>query len=302
MVSRKRLDRLQRSINPPAYNYVTEDKGVFYPLCAGAGIRVPQLYAVFDPTLGWTADGQRLGVRHDWIRFFENDVDDAFVIKPTWGVHGLSLYVMTRQGGSFVDFSGQHYTAGALYDAMAGDPRFDRFIVQERVRNHPDLVALSGSQALQTARIVTAIDGSGAPEILFAVQKLVGGPGAADNFRWGRAGNLVSDVSLDRGCIRKAVTGNGSGLALTSVEAHPRTGKPLVGFEIPFWPQVCDLVRDAARKFLPIRTIGWDVAVTPDGPLILEGNMWWHPDHHNALRQTDRFLDYLERTGSRTRT
>ncbi len=52
---------------------------------------------------------------------------------------------------------------------------------------------------------------------------------------------------------------------------------------------------DAARKFMPIRTIGWDVAVTPDGPVIIEDNLWWAPSHSNALRLTGRFLDYSNR-------
>ena len=298
VVSRRRIDRLQRRLNPTAYNYVTEDKGVFYPLCRGAEIPVPELYAVFDPTLGWSAGGKRLGVKTDWVRFFQEDVGPAFVIKPTWGVHGLSLYVMSREGTAFVDFAGRRWEAGQLYDAMAGDPRFARFIVQERVFNHPDLAALSGSAALQTMRVVTAIEPGGAPEILFAVQKLVAGENAADNFRWGRSGNIVAEVALDQGRIVKAVTGHASGLMLAATETHPRTGKPLIGFQLPHWPEVRELVRDAARKFLPIRTIGWDVAIAPDGPLVLEANMWWHPDHHNALGQTGRFLYYLARSSA----
>ena len=24
-----------------------------------------------------------------------------------------------------------------------------------------------------------------------------------------------------------------------------------------------------------MRTLGWDIAITPDGPVLLEGNNWW---------------------------
>jgi hypothetical protein len=40
------------------------------------------------------------------------------------------------------------------------------------------------------------------------------------------------------------------------------------------------LVFRAARHFLPLRASGWDVAVTPQGPRILEGNVWWDPTNY----------------------
>jgi hypothetical protein len=44
-----------------------------------------------------------------------------------------------------------------------------------------------------------------------------------------------------------------------------------------------------SRKFtipsrLPVRTIGWDIAITPNGPVILEANIWWGaPNEHRRM-------------------
>ncbi len=64
---------------------------------------------------------------------------------------------------------------------------------------------------------------------------------------------------------------------------HPNTGQNIEGFHVPLWDQACTLVRQAAVRFLPIRTIGWDVALTPTDPVIVEGNVWWDPanQHRN---------------------
>ena len=43
-----------------------------------------------------------------------------------------------------------------------------------------------------------------------------------------------------------------------------------IGFE-------CSVNERAARAFAPLRTIGWDVAITPDGPSLIEGNVTWDP-------------------------
>jgi hypothetical protein len=46
------------------------------------------------------------------------------------------------------------------------------------------------------------------------------------------------------------------------------------------------LVKDAAAKFFPIRTIGWDLAITPKGAVIVEGNSYYDPHSENKYMKT----------------
>ena len=58
-------------------------------------------------------------------------------------------------------------------------------------------------------------------------------------------------------------------------EAHPLTGTRFIGFQIPLWNQVLDLVRAAARRAYALpqcHWIGWDIAILPDGVALVEGN------------------------------
>src|SRR3546814_13560888 len=50
----------------------------------------------------------------------------------------------------------------------------------------------------------------------------------------------------------------------------------MTGMALPDWDQVRDLVQAAARVFAVQKSLGWDVALTDSGPLLLEGN--WHYD------------------------
>lgn len=288
-MSREDLYDMQLLFNPPSYNYVTEDKVVFYLFCKSAGIRIPELFAVFDPVLGWTADETHLNSRDDWLRYFAESVPDAFVIKPALGVHGMALGAFQRNASGFVDGAGKQYLPADLYEFMATNADFSRFVIQQRLANHPELVRISGSEAVQTVRAITLVREGEVPELLLAVQKIVKGSGVADNFRWGRTGNMVASVDLENGTLDRIVTGAQHGVGMREVEQHAVTGVTLKGYRLPLWDQLRALVIDAARKMLPIRTVGWDVALTPDGPVIVEGNMWWHPDHHNALRQLGGF-------------
>ncbi len=58
---------------------------------------------------------------------------------------------------------------------------------------------------------------------------------------------------------------------------HPGTGARVTGRVVPFWRETAQLAVDAHRT-LPGRVfIGWDIAITADGPKILEGNSFADP-------------------------
>lgn len=55
-------------------------------------------------------------------------------------------------------------------------------------------------------------------------------------------------------------------------ECHPNTGVKILGFQIPFWKEVLELTERALRHVDGIDFVGWDVAITESGPVIVEGN------------------------------
>jgi hypothetical protein len=53
---------------------------------------------------------------------------------------------------------------------------------------------------------------------------------------------------------------------------HPISGTSIVGFRVPRFAEVIELVSKAALELTDVPYVGWDVAITPDGPLIIEAN------------------------------
>ena len=53
---------------------------------------------------------------------------------------------------------------------------------------------------------------------------------------------------------------------------HPTSGVVLVGFQIPFWEETKQMVYDMASRIDDVRMVGWDMAITNDGPCVVEGN------------------------------
>lgn len=53
---------------------------------------------------------------------------------------------------------------------------------------------------------------------------------------------------------------------------HPTNGVDLIGFKVPMFKRAVNLCKKAALKEKHIRYVGWDVAITPNGPVLVEGN------------------------------
>ncbi len=58
----------------------------------------------------------------------------------------------------------------------------------------------------------------------------------------------------------------------TKTDKHPDTHVVFESIEIPYYKEVLKLVKDAHRVFKWIKTVGWDIAVLEDGPILIEGN------------------------------
>jgi hypothetical protein len=277
-VTRKDLFTHQARYNPADWRCLTEDKAVFYAYCKSMGLPVTAPIAVFDRAGGWSADGTFLRQRRDWEQFFDERLPSDFIIKPSLGARGQGFSAYRRQAKDFLDSSGDVLSASMLYDRLCGDIKFSRFIVQDRIRNHPDIVRLTGTDALQTVRLVTwLIDDR--IEFLQACFKIVSGSSLHDSF--GSAGNLLANIDLDRGHLAGAV--GPASIGIETVAVHPVTGLSFDAFQLPDWRAAVDLARRAARLFAPLRTIGWDIALTAEGPQLSEGNAFWDPGNTLAV-------------------
>lgn len=64
----------------------------------------------------------------------------------------------------------------------------------------------------------------------------------------------------------------------TKVDRHPISNTVFEGCQLPYWNEVKELVEKAHKQFYHVQSIGWDVAITPNGPILIEGNDNWATD------------------------
>ena len=61
----------------------------------------------------------------------------------------------------------------------------------------------------------------------------------------------------------------------TKTDKHPDTGVIFKGINIPFFEESLEKTKQFHSKLNHIHSIGWDVAITGDGPVFIEGNDSW---------------------------
>lgn len=135
-------------------------------------------------------------------------------------------------------------------------------LVEEVICQHPKMNLLCET-SVNTIRVIT-IHKKNKTSIVVAYLRIGNGK-VVDNFN---SGGMVVPVDIKTGMIYDvAVDKEGH-----TYENHPLTKTPIVNFEIPEWNHVLALVKEASNIVPEIGLVGWDIAISKKGSLIVEGN------------------------------
>ena len=277
----------QAQINAAAFEPLTTEKAIFYRYCAALGLPVPELLAIVPrETPGWGSGDRVLadaGAFADHLMSLGRDL----VVKPSGGGEGVGVRVLRREPGAFVDAAtGDPVDLHALWGELRGDPEFACFVVQERMRNHPDLTGLVPATALHTMRLVTLVPSSGgSPRVSQCSIRLGIGGGVTDNFAHGRTGNAYCEIDPETGRLGPLRRARADGCGFVDSPFLP-DGTRIEGLRMPMWDEALALAFRATTHFLPVRSIGWDIAVTDRGPVLIEANRMWTPFPQPHLAST----------------
>lgn len=137
--------------------------------------------------------------------------------------------------------------------------------IEESIIQHPNMDALY-PDSINSIRLITFIRNNKV-EVLGATLR-IGNGGFIDN---AGSGGVFASIDMNTGTLDSVAfdkTGN-------KLDKHPITNQVIKGFQIPFWSQVIDLSEKVACKVPDVRTVGWDIAITKKGPILIEGNDRW---------------------------
>ncbi len=139
----------------------------------------------------------------------------------------------------------------------------NKILLEELVIQHPEMNVLC-PKSVNTMRIMTFND-HGKPEILWMGLRVGNGVNDVDNFH---AQGMGVAIDMETGRL----VGNAIDKDNREFQVHPTTGVQFDGFQIPCFREAKELALKAALESDKILVVGWDVAISDKGPVIIEGN------------------------------
>lgn len=273
-----KFKKLLEQMSPEAARDVANDKALFYRHCIEHRLpAIPILGLVSKrpereyPNVPWIGD------RETWRALMEEAPDELF-IKPIAGTFGEGAFTVFRNGSHLV-YGDREGSPDMLFDHLqvlledeAG------WLIQPRLQSHHGIASIMAPQGVGTIRAVTCMD-RGEPRLLLAILKITVGSNVTDNFHHGSTGNLVAPIDLATGALAAARGSTRTDWpAMTTVGRHPDTGHPIEGAVVPCWEELVALVLAAQRSLPLLKSAGWDIAVTPEGPILVETNAFYSVD------------------------
>ena len=269
---------------PARYHGYYRNKLAFKHLFRSMGFPVAKFYGVYDPQWGHTADGAPLRNADDIAAWMKTSGVEEAVFKPTESAEGQMIFVMAGRKPdnpqAFISLDGQEYTPERIIEELNDPDRLAlafpdapvqrTFLVEQRLHPHPEIVEMTSSATLCCLRLVTLVTSRGDIDIIGSYFRLQPSSSGADNSEEeGTA--LYLSVDPETGRLGEGVLFYGAD-PTKRYKRHPDGGSVATGRTLPMYKEALDLARKAAQAVPMARTIGWDLAMTPQGVYLVEGN------------------------------
>ena len=165
---------------------------------------------------------------------------------------------------SYEEFQADKQLAQKLYKSFIQS----RYLYQDFIVQHPDLNTLNPN-SVNTLRIDTFTDRDNKIHVYNAALRISSGAAFLDS---APNGGIQVGVDLATGKLLHVAFGDFENGFARMYTHHPLTGIEFQGFQLPYFKESIELARTAASHLPEIKVAGWDIAIQPNGPVMVEGN------------------------------
>jgi len=184
--------------------------------------------------------------------------DGKYICKPTIGAFGDNIYVIEKKGNKITISDGK-VSYDEFIESISGEP----YLIQDFIKQHPKISAIN-EKSVNTLRIITT-RWNEETQVLAAMMRLGVDNHVVDNASNG--GTFVG-INIDKGTLMEY----GYYYDKPREKCHPNSKIVYKDFEIPYWDEAIKTVKELHSIVFGLSTIGWDVAITEKGPVIVEMN------------------------------
>lgn len=246
-----------------------EDKFIFYAFLKGLNMPMPHCFAVH-------INGELLFLAKDtYADLFQ--AGHKFFAKKTVSGQGKDVRCIENEE-QFAERQKQWH--------------HDKFILQEAILQHHLLNSINPN-SVNTIRLVTLNDGENVKPLRAVLRCGTLRSGKVDNLH---AGGVGVGINSHGDLMKYGYYVSGYG---TKTNFHPDSGVIFEGIKIPFYEEAVEKALQLHKMLYDICSIGWDIAITEEGPVFIEGNVDWGLDVmqmcHGGIRK--EWLELCQKRG-----
>lgn len=257
---RARREELMHKITNPQVS-ILRDKFFFSIISNALGFRSPKAIAIINKEEVYLFETKQTISLVDFVKTC--NVDSYVKLIDGECANGV-FQVQIKEGIIVVD--GKNHSLEEFKEKI----EVGKFLVQERIYQHEKMSAIF-PKSTNSVRLTSLYDKK-TNDVIILPSFLKMGLGNMTVDNWA-IGGLIVGLDVETGKLREwAYYKPGYG---KKTKEHPDTGIVFKDFEIPFFNETKEMIRNFHMQLKEVHSIGWDITITPDGPCIIEGNDNW---------------------------
>lgn len=256
-------------LNPLRYYTLARNKYLAHKMLEDTGVRKSQLYCYYQPEARYIASNEKASDIEGVLPILRNKQVQSCVIKTTESSHGDNVWVINTieyndNDAVMTRFDGEKL----LLSSVLGN---EALIFESVVKQTKQFAAFNES-SVNTVRFMTTLYPDGSARVIATFIKIGRAGKCVDNA--GGGGNVDVCVDVETGEIKYAIQYDGW-RNIKDIDKHPDSGNQLNGVVIEKWDAIKEEVKKFQQSFPYCKAAGWDIAITDDGPVVIEVNDFW---------------------------
>ena len=238
--------------------FVLRDKYFFGIVAKELGIRTPQILGIVHEGLIFNQDQKEDCSFEDFFSCHR----DVF-LKRIAGECADGVYHLVSDGDKLL-LNGKDVSITDL-ERMVG---LNGYLIQEKIRQCSEVSHIYPN-SINTIRLTT-VKNKSSIDILPPLLRVGTHGNNVDNWA---VGGLAIGIDPDKGCLKRF--GFYKPQYGRKTEIHPDTGIVFEGYMIPYIRESIEMAKYFHNRLPDVHSIGWDIAITEEGPCFIEGNDNW---------------------------
>ena len=256
-------------LNPIKYYSLARNKYLTHKILENTGVRKAELYCYYQQEGKVIASDEIANNVQDVYSILKKKQVAQCVIKTTESSHGDNVYVVNHidYGNDDCIMTLFNNEVIKLSNIVGNSPLIFEGVIKQTVQ-----ISAFNPSSVNTVRFMTALYPDNKARLIATFIKIGRDGKCVDNA--GCGGNVDACIDMETGKLKFVIQYDGWG-KVKKITHHPDNGTFLEGVKIDDWDNIVTQVLHFQECFPYIKAAGWDIAITDDGPVVVEVNDFW---------------------------